>query len=426
LSIQAVPVLSRSRIIALAALVLSIAFLHCPARAVQVFAQNDRTLDATFMIQFWNVTTFDAHNLDGDKVADRSDFYIRRGRFGIKGKFNEDVSYCFTFAYDNVGKDAMTSSTGTPQDSSNKEYYLWDGFCTVTLQPSWANLTVGYFRPQVGRESITSAFNVDSFTKGLPNSYLRPHLVGRSNGRETGINVGGLNHSGRWGLNYNFGLFDTNHDKIAGYGGYDWAPLLAGRVAVTIGDSEMKTYGLNYKVNYFDQRRGVTMALNGTWQGQTNQNISEDLGGYLGGFKNNALAGADILANYGPLSLTAELDVLHREFLRDAFGLFSGAPGPEYTDHVWLLRAGYDMPLAGNRFLEPVVMWTRFEGDRLSAFYPGGEDEVLSLGLNWYLDGNDWKVVLHYVWQDGHPVSQYSSRSDSKGDFLGLGMQMVY
>jgi hypothetical protein len=423
---------------ALAFAIIMLATLSLPADApagAKVILPDGQSLEVFFAFQFWNITTLDATSSQGRDLDARSDFSIRRGRFGIKGKLQESVKYRIWFAYDNVGKDPLSAATGSAQSSANRDFYLWDALCTVQIDPTWLNLTLGYFRPQVGRESITSAFAVDSFTKTLPNSYPRAHIVGRSSGRETGLNVGGLYQPGRWGLNYNFGLFDTNHESITGSSLREayWSPLWTGRLALTLGDAEMERYDLGYRINTFGRRKGVTLALNGTHQGRTNETAQGNLVppgtivfSYGGGFAENALLGADLLLNYGQLNLNAEYDLLYRRFDTDVLLLVAGLDGREYTDRVWHVRAGYNLTLRNGQVIEPVAMISRYRADPFSAVYAGGRHEMASLGVNWYLDGNDWKINLHYAWQELDLRPQGGAAPREIGDFLGLGFQLVF
>jgi hypothetical protein len=409
--------------------------MAAPGKASTGSSPGDgRDMRTFFMVQFWNATSFDAVDGSGRALSGRSDLFLRRARIGVRGNFRPDIRYTFNFAYDNAGKAVPGAASGTPQASDNREFYVWDAFATVRLHPQWAHLTIGYFRPQVGRESITTAFKVDSFPKGLTNSYPREHIVGRGMGRETGINLGGLGRAGAVQVNYNLGVFDPDHEKIAGPedGRTRWAPMWAGRVAVTRGDPEMQRYGIGYGENRFGERRGITVAVNGTYQGQTDETYDpgetpEDPATYRGGFERNVLWGVDLLANTGNFNLSAEYDRLHRRLHPPAQAAKIGGPAcVEYTDTVWHVRVGYNIALPESRFLEPVVMFTRFQGDRHSIRYPAGIHEGLDVGLNWFLDRNRLKISLHYIWQDGRPVSRFSTGKDELGDFLGLGMQLVY
>lgn len=392
------------------------------ASGARVWSDEERSLEVFGTVQFWNVTSFDVIGADSSSLDDRSDFYIRRGRFGVRGQLRPDIDYRVWFAYDNLGKNAATSSPGTAQASSNKEFYAYDAYFTIRLRPDLAYLTVGYFRPQVVRESMTSPFKTDSFSKSLVNTYPRLHFVGRSIGRETGVNLGGLLLEEGWSLNYNLGVFDTNDERITGSatGGEHWAPLLAGRVAVTAGEPEMKRYGISYTTNTLGRRKGVTLGLSASRQGRTDQTFAG--GKYVGGFDANTLYGADLLANWGPLNLDAEYVAMHREFT-PAFVAVAGLPAEDYTDAVWHVRGGWNLRLPSGQLIEPVVMYSRFEGDDDSAVYPRGEEEILEAGLNWFIDGQSWYVSAFYGHQDGRPKSRFASNEvQDRGDFLGLGM----
>lgn len=414
------------------------------AGAVTVLQRDDGPrVDVGFQLMLWAVGTLDprieALPYAGDAEAAgelveadaRTDLYVRRGRLYLKGLARPDVSFQFTAAYDGVGEDALTAATGSPQ-VRNDELFIWDAYVTVALDRRWANLTAGYFRPQVGRESITSAFHVDSFLKSLANSYPRRHLVGRASGRETGLNLGGWTHCGRMGWSYEVGVFDTNHEAIAGRagGGRRWAPLWTGRAALTLGDPERQGYGLSYDTNWFGARRGVTVAIDGAWQGRTDQVSLPPPDGpdpgavapqdrYVGGFESNAFWGVDMQANWDGWSLSAEHDWLRRDFC-DCFVAWSGlAPG--YTDRVWHVRLGYTLPLPGGRFLEPVAMVSRFDGDGDGAVLPGARHVIREIGVDWYLDRHAWSVGLHYVNQE----RRHGAEPAVSEDFIAAGLQLV-
>ncbi|MEW6744182.1 MAG: porin [Planctomycetota bacterium] len=348
-------------------------------------------------LQMWGIYTMDAEDGAGEDVDSRADLFIRRGRFGAEGQVLEYLDYTVTLAYDNLGKNAFTANPSTAQPDENKELYIWDLYFTYEADPTWAHVVFGYFRPQVGRESITSGFQVDSFEKSLTNSYPRRHLVGRNNGRETGINLGGLYNNDGWGLNYNVGAFDTNHEAIVGdtvEGGDQWSPLLAARCALTMGDPEMDEYSINYRANYWGKRNGTTLGVNVTEQDETDV------------FDRNNLYGVDLLSNYGNVSFMAEFDWLRRD------------TGPDsYTDRVYNLRLGYNIDVEGGKILEPAVMFTRFSGADDSQLWPGQSQDLLDLGVNYYINKNRLKLNLHYVFQDDEPNS---------GDFLGMGLQLMF
>ncbi len=338
-----------------------------------------------------------------EPVDDRFDFHVRRGRLTVSGTALDTLDFRAVLAYDNIGKDRFTGTRSTPNDSNSVT--IWEAFSTWRANRRWANVTLGFFRPQIGRESITTWSQINSSMDKLPTQvYLRLHMVGRSSGREAGVNLGGLYNRSRWGLNYNVGCFDTSHEKVTGApsGGSRWAPLVVGRVAFSLGDPEMKSYGIDYRVNYFDKRNGVTGAVNYSRQGENNV------------FAANELVGFDLLGNYRHWNLTAELDLMRRKTLSQL----------DYTDRVWHVRSGYNIPARGT-FLEPVMAYMNFAGDQNSP-YRNGRDRLFDLGLNWYVKETRLKLNVHCTRQRGEGISLVSDgKTFQKGNMIGFGVQLM-
>src|SRR5437667_5632688 len=110
------------------------------------------------------------------------------------------------------------------------------------------------------------------------------------------------------------------------------------------------------------------------------------------------MSGFAVLANYREFSLSAEYDWLHREFspeFRKAFP--TAVPGNDYTDKVYLIRAGYDFPWMTDKFIEPTIMYTSFQGDSTSATNQNGRDRITDIGVNFFFDKNSLKLNVHYV-----------------------------
>ncbi len=392
----------------------------------RIYFGDGKWIEVFQMVQVWNVYTIENDSFDEDMDA-RSDVYIRRGRIGFKGKIRKDMKFKVWFAYDNLGKNEGTAGTGGPNTTGgsvegagteNREFYIWDAIWTWTLDPQWANISVGYFRPQVGKESITTAFKVISFQKSLPNFTPRKHIVGRGPGRETGINIGGLALEKKF--NFNVGIFDTNHTKIignkkkgsdpvnntpgkgkAGVGdGKRWSPLIAVRLAWSFGDPEMKKYKMGYTQTYYGKRNGVTIGLNYTHQGRTDV------------FKQNNLYGIDILANYGPFDFNAEYDWLYRKKLDDTDG----------TDKVWSVKAGYNFFLKNKQIIRPAVMISKEEpndnnGDYVSDTGVASEKELYEVSLNWLINKDKLKLNISYDW---------GKVKNKDFSYIGMGLQLIY
>lgn len=353
---------------------------------------EEKDIEIIQMVQIFNTTSL---NLI------RNDTLIRRGRLGVQGHILKNLNYRVWFAYDNVGKDGNTKLMGLAQNTDNANFSLFDTYFTWEIFPQIANLTLGYLRPQIGRENITSAFEVNSLEKAITNFYLRPHLVGRANGRDTGLNFGGLYLGEFWSINYNFGFFDLNHEKITGgtndskNGSQIWSPLLSSRVSFTLGEPEIKNYKLGYNINYFGKRKGVTVGINYANQGST------DL------FKNNNTLGFDLLANYNNFNFDAEYDILSRNKLDNT----------SYNDHIFHLRSGYNFNITDEWILEPIIMYSQAIIAPKSSLGLPSENQI-DLGINWYINKNNIKLGTHYIKRQ--EINKQSS------DLFNLSCQFVY
>jgi hypothetical protein len=401
------------------------------------FDEGRKSLEIMQTYQLWGVETFDPQNIP---VADaRADLYLRRARLGLKGQAYPTLDYLVWFAYDNVGKDPVTGTLGSPQAVPNTTFQVWDAYLTWHADSAWANLTGGLLRPLVGREFASSYTAVPSLEKSLTHYYVRDHLHTRPSGRETGINLGGYKADsiGHWAFGYDFGLFDAAQEKTsaAPAGSLKWSPLYAGRLSATLGDPENKDYKLGSDYNYFGKRKGVTLSVYGSWQGRSDEKLdTAQANPYAGGFKQSSVGGASLTANWGGLEIDGEMDFLYREFTPGFPAAYAATKknaayvqGPDFTDRVWHVRGGYTLP-AGTTYVEPALMYARFEGEKTSPTNTLGEDAVLDAGVNWYIQKNNLKLSLHYVRQEGEAKSLFTQGPNKKGelkqrnDFISLGL----
>jgi hypothetical protein len=365
---------------------------------------DGRELTITQAVQAWDVVSF---RMNGSSADTRNDIYLRRGRFGLEGKLRSNVSFNLSVAYDGIGKDSYTPTSGSANAGDNRDLFIWDASWIWSHSPEF-NIVFGYFRPQVGREQMGSEFYVLSFDKSLADGLPRLHLLGRSTGRETGVNVGGLLLRDGWSLNYNAGMFDPSSSTIIGTG-RKWSPLLTGRLALSVGDPEMTQYKISYGQGGYGKRNGATIGVNAARQGATVR------------FSSNALYGADLLANYGPLDVSAEYDWLRRSTTR-----FGGSTPT--TDAVFHVKAGVYIPITEDQAIEPTAMFTGERGDDgtdylslHSNFYTGASDrDLYDAGVNWLIDKDRFKINLHVVWGKNY----YASVPEFF--YLGLGTQMLY
>ncbi|WP_368670807.1 hypothetical protein [Myxococcus sp. AM010] len=242
---------------------------------------------------------------------------------------------------------------------------LHEASATFTVLPQRAWLSVGLFRPQVGRESLTSGFEVDSLDKAITQGPLRQHLTGRESGRAPGVDVGGLLQGEGWSVRYDSGLVVHR----PGSEGTRRPPLLVARAALTLGAPEAEAYSLSLPMNDFGLRPGFTLALQG----------STEPGG------DSRSWGVDALLRLRPLVLSAELHQV------------ASPQGHALLAH---LRAGFNLPGPGATVLEPWALAAWGAGGALEDT-PGGAR--LDAGLSWYLQRQAFRATLGgRWWPPGH------------------------
>lgn len=392
------------------------------------------------MAQLWSSYTFgeEVFNEEADiyeQVDNRANVMFRRARLGFKMDAYKNLKFTLVGAYDLIGRDVLSGTVGGTNNGSLPEFDIWDAFLQwkISRNNETLNLVGGYFRPQMSRESITSGWSVNSMEKSMSQNYIRRHLVGYGPGRALGLNLGGLwlSENQDFGLNYNFGVFNPVYTANGGNSqGSKFAPLLVGRVVLNIGDSEMLEYKIGYDINYYGQRRGLSLGLSGSWQGETVL------------FESSYATEMDFLLNLGHLNFDGEWNLMWRQGQRDlgndVIREFA------YASNAGHLRMGYNM-VVGKMFLEPTFMIMQFNGGKealeqadakaVSSF--SGSEATYDLGVNWYLNKKRLKLMLHYTWRegdagdagDGATVNQFFSQSGvgaiHRGDWLGLGMNII-
>ncbi|MFN3998793.1 porin [Algoriphagus sp.] len=363
------------------------------ARAV---LSDSAFVDVLQYFQVWNVVTLKSVY---EQAPSRLDTYIRRARFGLGGQLNSKALFYVGFTYDGIGKDTLSASAGGPNPNDNLTFSIRDAFFTYRFHPLF-NLTLGYFRPRAGKESIyTSAFNI-SQEKGQPSFHPRVHMVGRAIGRETGINFGGFKRGKTHSFLYDLGFFDTNHPAIRGEG-LVWSPLLTARGVWMIGDPEFETYGLVYSQSGFLERKGLSLGANVTYQSKT------DL------FQNNMVYGIDAQLNYGPLDLLGEYMWLYRE--TPIKGNIRSS-----MDNSYVIKGAWNIALQKFQILQFSLMRTATTPDNqfldagLNSWTNANLHEEWAGGLNWMLNRNRLKLGLHYVQGKRH---FFGNEGNRVGDF---------
>ncbi len=404
--------------------------------------KEDAKVEPYFMLQLWGsynfgMEVFDEETEQYKAVENRLNVLLRRARFGFRYQPYEQLKFNLHLAYDQLGRDVLASGVGGFNNDSRPTLYIFDAFAQYQIKPESDALvlTGGYFRPQLGRESITSAWSVNSMEKSMTQNYLRRHLVGIGPGRAVGLNLGGLvrnaAHQAKW--NYNLGIFfPQSFSATNATAGVDQSPLIAGRVVSYLGDPEQANYKIGYDINYYGKRNGLSLGLGGSYQG------ANEL------FKASYVLSGDFLFNWGLLNADGEWNFLFRkgiELMGD-----NSLRSFTYGSDTWHIRLGYNLIFQDKYFLEPVFMLMQFNGgtglqEQTEAALVGafsGWERTYDAGVNWYLNKKHLKIMLHYTWREGNAgeaeagtrVNQYFSQAGAgairRGDWLGLGVNTIF
>ncbi len=407
-----------------------------------LWAQRDQKIDwkdklAEYKIklsaagQFWATYTmvhevYDQSDGRYEKAHNRIVTELHRSRWTLSGQPYELLKFNFTASLDFVGRDLLSGTVGAANNGVWPRIRAWNVYAQWRFfrRQDFLHLTIGFFPVQFGRESMTPALRVTSMEKSWSQNYIRRHLVGIGPGRASGINLGGLvrpeNGSIAW--SYNVGLYSPPYHSFLGNSvGILSSPLLSGRLALHMGDPEFEAYTLNRRINYFNERHGITLAFASAFQGETEI------------FTSNLAIGADLLLNYGPLNLDGEFILMQRE--RNTLDAQS------QTGHV---RLSYNFENRHGHFVEPVLKWTYFTGaldsdaqqmaERLNTF--AGTDYAYSINCNYYFNP-DLKLTLNYTWRDaddgdapsGATFNNYFSQNGvgaiRRGNWAGIGLVMI-
>ncbi len=369
-----------------------------------------------------------------EPVADRLNFQLRRSRLGLKGQIATNLFFNVTSSLDLVGRDVLAGTEAGSNSGSSPRFRLWHAYVRWKASDKHEKLNVvtGYFLPQIGRASITSAMRTTGMEKAWSQNYLRRHLTGTGTGRTMGIQLGGLflreSTGFHWG--YDLGLFNPSFERHdSNSAGLKYAPVVTARIATYFGEPESRNYTLSRKINYLGKRQGLTLALAGASQGATDY------------FDRNGAAGFDFLLNLKHLNLDGEWNYLWR----------SAGPGTEgiqrncsSLSQTGFLRISYNFFLPRQYVLEPVAMLVRFNGamdmfgqqEATLLGSPSGLEQVIDIGGNFYFSPN-LKLSLHYTKRRGDDGTagmgstvnnffyQQGWGAIQRGNWVGLGLVAI-
>ncbi len=365
---------------------------------------KDKAFSPIVSIETWAYSSLGKED-DGTEYKGRTDVAFRRFRFGAKGNPYSWLKYSFQLHMDAFGKDDNSAVKGSPKDGIQ----IWNAYITAKLLKSseFLNIEAGYFWAAISRESDTSPWAVSAFDKTRSSWFLRRFNTGVGNGIVSGIALAGIKNTDNFGFSYRIGSYEPDLYASSEYA----SRLYTGRFMFSFGSPEQKKYKYMLSGNQWGKRTGVTIGFGAATQsnGYLSTITNDDLSTTDLYFKSSASYGADFVVDLKGLRIDGEYYKMKRK--ADGYDDFDGS---EYR-----VCLAYNF-IAGNKYLEPCVTYSKYEGEGAakllgSAFI--GDDSALDIGINWYISKANLKMALHYIDQDG------TCGKSKKGDVLGLSCQ---
>ena len=315
-------------------------------------------------------------------VEDR--FLLRRARLNVQGSFLARFDYKLEadFGANTLGESSAYRAGLTDM------YVNWNRY-------DFANIKLGQFKIPYGYEQLVSDTKILTVERSLPNDRL-------TDGRQIGLGVAGSFLEKRVG--YSVGLF--NGTSVNNSFNDNDQFMYVGRV-----------YGTPLKTKLAEQDLQLTVGLNGlvTADNGTNGPAGVAKSGFgfdttPGGAADNfftgdrAAWGVDAQLTFGPFDLQAE-------YLRSHFRPTDNLPANEFDGAGWYVLAGYYiLP----KKLQAVAKFETFDPNTSVG---GNSTDVWTFGLNYYVKGDDVKLMLNYLLGDRAGGSGFAAK-DHQGRLI--------
>ena len=288
-------------------------------------------------------------------------FQVRRARVNVFGKFAENFDFMFQSEFAGTGSDMGGALT--------------DGYINWNRYEAF-NVKAGQYKTHFGYEQLMA----DTATLTIERSYLNDRLTAS---RQIGASITGSVLEKR--LSYAAGIFNGNNVNNGFNDGNDF-----------MGTARIEGIPVKTKVGQQD----VTWALgvNGLVSEDTSASI-KNFGFQSGaGKKDNLFAGkragvgVDSQFAFGPVGLQGEYLLMN--YQPDNGNWTATTVDDDFTSYGYCLTATYDiLP----KKLTAVLRWESSTTD--DNMVNGKADaDVLVAGLNWYLKGDNLKLMANYLY----------------------------
>ncbi|ATC63054.1 hypothetical protein CMV30_03245 [Nibricoccus aquaticus] len=271
-------------------------------------------------------------------------FLLRRTRLTVKGAFAENFDFTIQSDFGNNSVGGVSGYRAQLADA----FVNWNKY-------AFANVQIGQFKTPHGYEQLLSDTKTIFIERSLPNDQLTVS-------RQIGLGVNGVVANKR--VNYGVGLFNGNGVNNGANDNENF--LYAGRVAATAWTrgTDKLAFGVN---GFASADTGITVPiLTGTFTGHRT--------GW----------GADGQLTLGRLDVGGEF--LHL--------LANRRTGVDATAEGWNAFAGY---FVLPKTLQAVLRFETYDSNTNTA---DTTSDTWTLGLNYYLKGDDLKLSLNYLLGD--------------------------
>ena len=279
-------------------------------------------------------------------IEDRA--FLRRARLGVSGSFKEEFDFKLEADF---GANSLGEQTGYRAGISDA-FVNWNRY-------SFANVKFGQFKTPFGYEQLQGDTKILTIERSLPNDRI-------TDSRQIGLGIAGDIITNR--LNYSVGAFNGSavNNSFNDNDNFMWA----GRVT-----------GVVYDGKIADRDSRVALGVNGLTTRDTG--ISKAGFGFAGNLFTGKRTswGVDAQAKWGIFGLEGE-------YLRTEFNPV-GAAG--FTADGWSAAAIADvLP----KRLQTFVKFETFDPSRSLI---ANTTDVWTLGLNYFVKGDDIKLSLNYL-----------------------------
>lgn len=281
-------------------------------------------------------------------VKDR--FFFRRARIYLAGSFAEDFD--FKAELDLQGN---TLGAGTGQLARANEIYInWRKY-------PYANLRFGQLKPAYGAEALWTDTKTFTIERSLSSDRL-------ADGRQLAAAVAG-------------DLFDKKVSYLA---------VVANGNGANVSANDNRKFQKSARVTYTpvaNKTDRLVLGVDGLWT--TDAGVTKNDFGLPGNLFTGSrrMSGVDFSWTHGPFDLSAE-------WLHGTFEPVSAIPAAKFTAEGWQATAAYFVVPSR---LQVVVRREEFDPNTAVG---GNTIRSHTLGLNYFLRGDDIKLMLDYL--DGH------------------------